>query len=122
MNPGTADDGDAVSEDIGDGASDSKAIDVMAGEDAPGFYFGEPGGDVSEDVHVIMASVDEGDGDGGVGEMFGGGGGVGDEGADEVVGFGDFLEMAKGGKRVMMDECVEGERVGGIFVECKSVI
>ena len=96
MNPATADDGDAVSKEVGDGAGDSEAIDVVAGEDATGFYFGEPGGDVSEDVEVIVASVDEGDGDGGVGEMFGGGVGVGDEGADEVVGFGDFLEMAKG--------------------------
>ena len=96
MNPATADDGDAVAEEVGDGAGDSDAIDVMACEDATGFYFWKPGGDVSEDVDIIVAGVDEGDGDGSVGEMFGGFGGVGDEGADEVVGFGDFLEMAEG--------------------------
>ena len=90
MNPASTDDGDAGAEKVGDGAGDVGGVDVMAGEDAAGFYFWEPGGDVSEDVGVIVASVDEGDGDGGVGEMFGGGGGVGDEGADEVVCFGDF--------------------------------
>jgi len=122
MNPATSDDGDAGAEEIGDGAGDSEAIDVVAGEDATGFYFGEPGGDVSEDVDVIVASVDEGDGDGSVGEMFGGGGGVGDEGADEVVGFGDFLKMAEGGEWVMVDEGVEGEGIGGVFFEGEGVV
>lgn len=122
MKPATSDDGDAVSKEVGDGAGDSDAIDVMACEDATGFYFGEPGGDVSEDVDVIMAGVDEGDGDGSVGEMFGGGDGVGDEGADEVVGFGDFLEMTEGAEWGMVDEGVEGEGVDGFFVDGESLV
>jgi len=122
MNPASTDDGDAVAEEVGDGAGDVGGVDVMAGEDATGFYFWEPGGDVSEDFDVIVASVDEGDGDGGVEQMFGGGGGVGDEGADEVVGFGDFLEMAEGGEGVMVDKGVEGEGIGGVFFEGEGVV
>ena len=91
MNPGTTDDGDAVSKDVGDGAGDVGGVDVMAGEDATGFYFGEPGEDVLENIAVIVAGVDEGDGDGLVEEVVGGGDGIGDYGGDEVVGFGDFL-------------------------------
>ena len=122
MNPASADDGNAVSEEVFDGAGDVGGVDVVAGEDATGFYFGEPGGDVSEDVDVIVAGVDEGDGDGGVGEMFGGFGGVGNDGADEVVGFGDFLKMAEGAKGGVVDEGVEGERVSGVFLDGIGVI
>ena len=115
MNPASADDGDAVSKDVGDGAGDVGGVDVMAGEDATGFYFGEPGEDVLENIAVIVAGVDEGDGDGLVEEVVGGGDGIGDDGGDEVVGFGDFLEVAEGSKGRVVDEGVDGERVGGIL-------
>ena len=115
MNPASADDGDAVSKDVGDGAGDVGGVHVMAGKNATGFYFWEPGGDVSEDVGVIVAGVDEGDGDGLVEEVKGGGGGIGDDGGDEVVGFGDFLEVAEGSKGRVVDEGVDGERVWGIL-------
>lgn len=122
VNPASADDGDAVFEEVFDGSGDVRGVDVMAGEDATWLYFWEPGGDVSEDVHVIVASVDKNDGDGGVEEMFGGFGGVGNYGANEVVGFGDFLKMTKGAKRGVVDERVEGERVSGVFFDGIGVI